>query len=115
MDNINQDIRNQNQIKEESKEEIISEPIVDINEHQNTNQDQIRLNPEYYDEFNRPNYEQIIAYENQLRADIESSSPLISDKMDITFLVAEFKDSIFEGSIQVNINNPGIIIKIQIY
>ena len=68
---------------------------------QNINIDQnMYLNPEYYDEFGRPKYEDVVAYENQLRAEIELNSPLVSDKLDIVYLVAEFKDSQFEKSVE---------------
>lgn len=61
----------------------------------------INLNTDYYDEFNRPKYDQIIEYENKIREEIEKSSPLVSDKMDIAYLSAEFSGSIFEESIKV--------------
>jgi hypothetical protein len=74
-----------------------------ININQIDNNQQVLLNQDYYDEFNRPKYDEIVNYENQIRAEIESSSPLISDKMEIVYLVAEFKDSIYESVIQVNL------------
>jgi hypothetical protein len=60
---------------------------------------QSNLNPEYYDEYGRPRYEEVVKYENELRNEIEQNSPLVSDKLDIHFLLEEFKDSQFEKSI----------------
>ena len=57
------------------------------------------LNQEYYDEFNRPKYEDIVQYENQIRQEIENTSPLVSDSMNIEYLMKEFKGTIFEGAI----------------
>lgn len=76
----------------------------DFNQQENINEINPNLNPqllnqEYYDEFNRPKYEDIINYENELRNEIENSSPLVSDKMNINFLVEEFKNSIFEKAV----------------
>ena len=56
------------------------------------------INSEYYDEFNRPRYEDIINYENNLREEMEKNSPLISDKLTIDILVAEYADSIYKNS-----------------
>jgi hypothetical protein len=57
------------------------------------------LNPEYFDEFGRPRYEEVVQFENQLRNEIELNSPLVSDKLDIHYLLEEFKDSQFEKSV----------------
>lgn len=59
-----------------------------------------KQNTEYYDEFNRPKYDDIIKFENELRLEIENSSPLISELLEIDFLTNEFKDSIFVSSIK---------------
>ena len=59
----------------------------------------------YYDEQGRPKYEEIVKYENELRQEIENTTPLVSDKIDIDFLVSEFKDSIFENAIKVKFSN----------
>lgn len=58
------------------------------------------INPEYYDEFNRPKYEEIIKYENSLREEMEKNSPLVSDLLDIELLKKEYKDSIYEKAIE---------------
>ncbi len=58
------------------------------------------LNSEYYDEFGRPKYDEIINYQNQLIAEVELNTPLISDKLDIEYLNIEFKDSEFVNSIK---------------
>jgi hypothetical protein len=86
--------------KDNGGEEVININEIDANSNANANQ-QILLNQDYYDEFNRPKYDEIVNYENQIRAEIESSSPLVSEKMDIVFLVTEFKDSIYENIINV--------------
>jgi hypothetical protein len=57
------------------------------------------FNQEYFDEFNRPKYEDIIQYENQIRQEIENNSPLVSDKLPIDYLLKEFKNTIFEGAV----------------
>ncbi len=57
------------------------------------------FNPDYFDEFGRPKYEDVIQFENQLRAEIEQSSPLISDKLQIDYLINEFKESNFINSV----------------
>jgi len=57
------------------------------------------INPEYYDEFNRPKYEEIVKYENSIREEMEKNTPLVSDLLDIELLRAEYKDSIFEKAI----------------
>jgi hypothetical protein len=75
--------------------------IPSTNPSENINvQSNVYLNPDYYDEFGRPKYEDVVAYENQLRAEIELNTPLVSDKMDIVYLIAEFKDSQFEKSVE---------------
>lgn len=57
------------------------------------------LNQEYYDEFNRPKYDDIIQYENSIRQEIENNSPLVSDQLNIEHLLLEFKETIFEKAI----------------
>ena len=57
------------------------------------------FNQEYFDEFNRPKYDDIIQYENQIRQEIENNSPLVSDKLPIDYLLKEFKNTIFEGAV----------------
>jgi hypothetical protein len=59
------------------------------------------LNEDYYDIHGRPKYDEIINYENQLRQEMENKYPLVSDKHSMDFLVAEFKESIFENAINV--------------
>lgn len=56
------------------------------------------INYEYFDEFNRPRYEDIINFENNLREEMEKNSPLVSDKLCIETLVAEYVDSIYQNS-----------------
>ncbi len=58
------------------------------------------INPEYYDEFNRPKYEEIIKYENSLREEMEKNTPLVSDLLEIELLKSEYKESIYEKSIE---------------
>jgi hypothetical protein len=57
------------------------------------------FNQEYFDEYNRPKYEDIIQYENQIRQEIENNSPLVSDRLPIDYLLKEFKNTIFEGAV----------------
>jgi hypothetical protein len=57
------------------------------------------LNPDYFDEFGRPKYEDVVNFENQLRAEIEQTSPLVSDKLAISYLINEFHDSNFMNSV----------------
>jgi hypothetical protein len=57
------------------------------------------LNPDYFDEFGRPKYEDVVNFENQLRAEIEQTSPLVSDKLSISYLINEFHDSNFMNSV----------------
>lgn len=65
----------------------------------NSNQIHI-INSEYYNENNIPKYNDIIDYENSLRAEIEKTTPLISKAQDIETLINEYKGSIFENSIK---------------
>lgn len=57
------------------------------------------INAEYYDEFNRPKYEEIVKYENSLREEMESKSPLVSELLDSSILKAEYSGSIYEKAI----------------
>jgi hypothetical protein len=57
------------------------------------------MNPDYYDEFGRPKYDEIIKFQNELVAEVEHTSPLVSEKMSIDYLVSEFKDSQFLNSL----------------
>jgi hypothetical protein len=56
------------------------------------------INYEYFDEFNRPRYEDIVNFENNLREEMEKNSPLVSEKLTIDTLVAEYTDSIYQNS-----------------
>jgi len=58
------------------------------------------MNPDYYDEFGRPKYDEIIKFQNELVAEVEYTSPLVSDRMAIDYLVSEFKDSLFLESLK---------------
>lgn len=73
--------------------------IIDINTIR-TNEEKKNLHPDYYDELGRPKYEEMANYMNELRAQIEQTSPLISDKMNISYLQEEFQGSGFENSIK---------------
>ena len=57
------------------------------------------INPEYYDEFNRPKYEELVNYENSLREEVESKYPLISELLDVELLHAEYLGSMYEKAI----------------
>jgi hypothetical protein len=102
----NQNIQNNQNLDENVEININSlndnqSVIPSTNPSENINvQSNVYLNPDYYDEFGRPKYEDVVAYENQLRAEIELNTPLVSDKMDIVYLIAEFKDSQFEKSVE---------------
>lgn len=58
------------------------------------------INSEYYNEGNIPKYNDIIEYENQLRQEIELTTPLVSELKPIQSLIEEYKDSIFANSIK---------------
>jgi hypothetical protein len=88
------------EIKEEKKESQVEvNPDKIVIEEENKVQGPL-LNQDYYDEFNRPKYEDITKFENEIRAEIEQNSPLVSDKLDVHFLTAEFADSIFVNSVK---------------
>lgn len=70
-----------------------------IKNEESKNTQNIILNKEYYDEFNRPKYEDIVEFENHIRQEIENSSPLVSDHYNSDYLMNEFKNSIFEKAI----------------
>jgi hypothetical protein len=86
-------ILNENQMVGKYRK-ISDSDYVDINKVENF------LNPDYYDEFGRPKYEEIIQFQNELVKEIEHTSPLVSDKMGINYLISEFKDSHFVTSIK---------------
>lgn len=50
-------------------------------------------NSEYYDENGVPKYEELINYENEIRKEIELTTPLVSEKHTIDYLTNEFKNS----------------------
>lgn len=56
-------------------------------------------NSEYYDETNKPKYDEIVDYENKLREEIEQKTPLISDELPLQVLFDEYKGSIFTNSL----------------
>jgi len=102
VDRLEQSQNNQNSQNSQNNQNINQS---DLPENFNINtQSNVYLNPDYYDEFGRPKYEDVVAYENQLRAEIELNTPLVSDKMDIVYLVAEFKESQFEKSVEEIVN-----------
>jgi ubiquitin thioesterase protein OTUB1 len=57
-------------------------------------------NSEYFNENNIPKYDDIVEYENNLRKEIENTSPLVSDKLNIEVLLVEYENSIFEHTLQ---------------
>ena len=57
-------------------------------------------NSEYYDENGVPKYEELINYENEIRKEIELTTPLVSEKHTIDYLTNEFKNSEYEQSIK---------------
>jgi hypothetical protein len=66
--------------------------------------DKHKLMPEYYDENNRLNYEQIVEQEENIRLEIERNSPLISEKFEMSHLEKEFSGSSFEEVVKDVIN-----------
>ena len=76
--------------KEEKKEE---------NSHQQQNK-----NLDYYDEQGKPRYEDIINYENEIRKEIEETTPLVSDLKPTSDLQKEFENSEYSESIKTIIN-----------
>jgi len=57
------------------------------------------LNQEYYDKNNIPKYDDIINYENMIRQEVEMNSPLVSELLESSHLLKEYKSTIFESSI----------------
>ena len=61
-------------------------------------------NSEYYDENGRPRYEEIIKYENEIRKEIEETTPLVSELKPTTELLQEFEYSEYSESIKTIVN-----------
>ena len=80
---------------EAESEQIQIEPDFDINKIPDKT-----INDEYFDEFGNPRYEAVVNFENQLRAEVELNSALISDRIDIATLIPEFENTQFEKSIR---------------
>jgi hypothetical protein len=97
----NSEIQSQSQEKN-SQSFLTDEQIAKENggrDEHNENFDKSNLiNYEYFDEFNRPRYEEIVNFENNLREEMEKNSPLVSEKLNIEILVAEYSDSIYQNS-----------------
>jgi len=96
---LNNQFQNQNDnlINKNYKSQEYEDGVININQIQNNNLGFI--NPEYYDEFNRPKYEEIVKYENSIREEMEKNTPLISDVLNIELLQKEYKESIYEKAI----------------
>ena len=96
-------IINQNLIKEINQNTSNNNNVNSANSYAQKNNEELKektkLNQEYYDEFNRPKYDDIIQYENLIRQEIENNSPLVSDQFDIEHLLIEFRETIFENAI----------------
>ena len=88
----NEKVKNTSEKKEneEKKEE---------NSHQQQNK-----NLDYYDEQGKPRYEDIINYENEIRKEIEQTTPLVSDLIPTSNLQKEFENSEYSESIKTIIN-----------
>ena len=56
-------------------------------------------NKEYYDENGLPKYEELISYENKLREEIENTSPLVSEPLDVAVLTNEYQNTEYITSI----------------
>ena len=93
-DNGNNDQISKESLQKEKDDQKVSEKI------QTENSDKKIVNSEYYNEHNIRRYNDIIDYENSLKAEIERTTPLISDVKPIKTLIDEYKNSIFENSIQ---------------
>lgn len=74
----------------ESKETKEEEKVVEENVPKNT---------DYYDENGRPKYEEIIKFENEIRNEIELTTPLVSELFPIEHLYKDFENSEFEKAI----------------
>ena len=92
----NEKVKNTSEKKEneEKKEE---------NSHQQQNK-----NLDYYDEQGKPRYEDIINYENEIRKEIEQTTPLVSDLKPTSNLQKEFENSEYSESIKTIINKSNI-------
>lgn len=95
---IQQQIEIENQIKSNTNNNPLNINNNNNNPNINQNANNKPINSEYYNENNQPKYEDIINYENQLRAEMEKT-PLISPVTSIDSLIKEYKNSIFEKSI----------------
>ena len=56
-------------------------------------------NKEYYDENGLPKYDELISYENKLREEIENTSPLVSEPLDVAILTNEYQNTEYITSI----------------
>ena len=56
-------------------------------------------NKEYYDENGLPRYDELISYENKLREEIENTSPLVSEPLDVAILTNEYQNTEYITSI----------------
>lgn len=91
QNNNNSNINNNNNNNNESN-----------NENQNNQNNSIKN--EYYDENGKLKFEEIIKYENQLREEIEKTTPLISELKPINELYQEFQNSEFMNIIPLITN-----------
>lgn len=94
---------------QELKQQMEKQEFVNINEldndkdsrsYNNNNTDKNPKNSDYYDEKGVPKYDELIQYENKIREEIEQSTPLISERLEIDYLTKEFANSEYENSIK---------------
>ena len=74
------------------------------NKKENDENNNKNKNSEYYDENGRPRYEEIIKYENEIRKEIEETTPLVSELKPTTELLQEFEYSEYSESIKTIVN-----------
>ena len=94
----NQSIQNNNNSNLDNNNNNNENKIININESNNENEKNNQKNSiknEYYDENGKLKFEEIIKYENELREEIEKTTPLISDLKSINELYEEFQNSEF--------------------
>lgn len=103
QDNKGGDQQKENQVqelKQQMEGQDISENNNKSDKDNNSKIDKNPKNSDYYDEKGVPKYEEIIQYENKIREEIEQSTPLISERLDIDYLTKEFANSEYENSIK---------------
>ena len=90
--------------EENKKVESTSEQKEKEEKKEENSKQQQNKNLDYYDEHGKPRYEDIINYENEIRKEIEETTPLVSDLKPTSDLEKEFENSEYSESIKTIIN-----------